>query len=238
MQQYFSEMPLRVGAVYEFTKEQAHHAGTVLRLNGETVRLVSGEKGYFATVHCEGKKVYAVVDREDERYNELPVRIILCMALIRREKMEFVLQKAAELGVSDLIPFESSRCVVHVRPEKSGRQMERWNTILLEASAQCKRNRIPTLHPAASFRDILKVQADARLAAYENAYGKAGRITDHLQNAGSVAVVIGPEGGFSPEEMDALCGSGFASVTLGSRILRAETAALYACSVIGEYFGD
>lgn len=238
MQQYFCEQPLSCGAVYEFTKEQAHHAGTVLRLNNETVRLVSGGRGYFATVHTTGRSVSAVVDREDERYNELPVEVTLCMALIRREKMELVLQKAAELGVSRILPFESGRCVVHARQEKSEKQMARWNSILLEASAQCKRNRIPELLPARRFADVLQVRADCRLAAYENAYGSARRITDELGQARSAAVVIGPEGGFSRQEVDLLCEAGFRPVTLGNRILRAETAAIYACSVIGEYFGE
>lgn len=238
MQQYFCDQPLACGAVYEFTKEQAHHAGTVLRLNDETVRLVSGGKGYFATVRTAGRSVTAVVEREDERYNELPVEITLCMALIRREKMELVLQKAAELGVFRILPFESARCVVHARQEKSEKQMARWNSILLEASAQCKRNRIPELMPTGSFADVMKISADCRLAAYENAYGRARKITDELGKARSVAVVIGPEGGFSIQEVDLLCEAGYRPVTLGNRILRAETAAVYACSVIGEYFGE
>ena len=99
MQQYFSDVPLFAGTTYEFTKEQAHHAGTVLRMHDETIRLVHDGKGYFARVYTEGKRVYAIVEKEDDMVNELPVDVTLCMALIRREKMELVLQKAAELGV-------------------------------------------------------------------------------------------------------------------------------------------
>ena len=238
MHQYFCEEELKVGERYEFTKEQAHHVGTVLRMNDEEVRLVHGSKGFFAMVHVDGKKVYADVLREDERYNELPINVTLCMALIRREKMEFVLQKATEIGVTKIVPFASSRCVVHARKEKSDKQMIRQRTILQEAAAQCKRNRVPELTEVVKFEDIFKVEGDIRLAAYENAYGSAKRITDHLASKRSVVVVIGPEGGFSPDEVELLQQNGYSPVTLGKRILRAETAALFACSVISEYYGE
>lgn len=238
MHQYFCEEEIRIGKCYEFTKEQAHHAGTVLRMNEEEVRLVHDGKGYFAMVHTEGKRVYADVLREDERYNELPVEVTLCMALIRREKMEFVLQKATEIGVTKIVPFESSRCVVHARKEKSDKQLIRQKTILQEAAAQCKRNRVPALTEVVKFADIFQVEGDVHMAAYENAYGSAKRITDHLENGRSVVVAIGPEGGFSQEEVEELSAHGYIPVTLGKRILRAETAALYACSVISEFFGE
>lgn len=238
MQQYFCDVPLSVGAVYEFTKEQAHHAGTVLRLNDETVRLVSDNTGYFATVHTEGKRVYAVVDAKDERVNELPVDITLCMALIRREKMELVLQKAAELGVKRIIPFESSRCVVHERKEKKDKLMTRWNAILHEASAQCKRNQVPELAEVQPFSSLVRVESDVRLFAFENARYSGKKIKDCIQGAFSLMIVIGPEGGFSDEEAEYLVSHGFETVTLGNRILRAETAAMYACSVAGELFGE
>lgn len=238
MQQYFCDVPLSVGSVYDFTKEQAHHAGTVLRMHDETIRLVHDGKGYFATVFTEGKRVYATVDKEDERVNELPVDITLCMALIRREKMELVLQKAAELGVKHIIPFESSRCVVHERKEKKDKIMARWNSILLEASAQCKRNMVPQLSEVVPFSSLVNNDSDVRMLAFENAGYSAKKIRDVIHGASRIMVVIGPEGGFSEDEAEFLIRQGFDAVTLGNRILRAETAALYACSVIGEYFGE
>lgn len=238
MQQYFCDAELAVGSVYEFTKEQAHHAGTVLRMHDETIRLVHDGKAYFGTVYSEGKRVYSTVDKEDDRVNELPVDITLCMALIRREKMELVLQKAAELGVKRIIPFESSRCVVHERKEKKDKLMARWNTILLEASAQCKRNVVPELLEVVPFSKLAGYESDVRMLAFENARYSGKKIKDVVKGAASMLVVIGPEGGFSLEEAESLINCGFHAVTLGNRILRAETAALYACSVIGECFGE
>lgn len=238
MQQYFSDVPLSVGTVYEFTKEQAHHAGTVLRMHDETIRLVHDGKGYFARVYTEGKRVYAIVEKEDDMVNELPVDVTLCMALIRREKMELVLQKAAELGVKRIIPFESSRCVVHERKEKKDKLMARWNTILLEASAQCKRNVVPVLSEVVPFSSIESFTGDVKMLAFENARYSGKKISDTIKGASSIMVVIGPEGGFSDAEAEYLIDRGYMAVTLGSRILRAETAALYACSVIGECCGE
>lgn len=234
MQQYFCDEPLQVGQIYKFTKEQAHHAGTVLRLDHEKVRLVYNEKGYFATCYQENKKVFAMVNEEDKRVNELPCHITLAIALIRREKFEWILQKACELGVHTILPFESSRCVVHARKEKADRQKERWNSILQSAAEQCKRNHIPKIQDIISFSQLQNYEADLKMCAYENAYGNSLSVSELYNGEKNVLVVIGPEGGFSEEEIEQLVQSDYSSCTLGSRILRAETAAVYALSVLGE----
>ncbi len=233
MQQYFTDVPLEPGMEYVFPKAQAHHAGTVLRMNHETIRLVHDGIGYFADAYPKGKEFAARVLAIDPRTNELPFPITLAQALIRREKMELILQKAAELGVTRIVPFESSRCVVHARSEKADRQRERWSSILQEAAEQCKRNRIPALESICTFGQLSGYISDLNLAAYE----KAGEDSPLLQalRPSSITIVIGPEGGFSEEENAALNEMGFCSVSLGSRILRAETAAISACALIGGY---
>lgn len=234
MQQYFCDVPLQVGKLYEFTKDQAHHAGTVLKLDHETVRLVYDEKGYFATCYRDGKKVVAMVEKEDERVNELPCHITLAIALIRREKFEWILQKACELGVDTILPFESSRCVVHAKKEKADRQKERWYSIVQSAAEQCKRNHIPEVKDIILFSQLADYEADLKMCAYENAYGTSEYISDLYHGEKNILVVIGPEGGFSECEIEQLVQSDYSACTLGSRILRAETAAVYALSVLGE----
>ncbi len=233
MQQFFVEEPLVVGQDYQLTKEQAHHAKDVVRLHQETIRLVSKGIGYFATIDSSQKDVIAHVESQDPRINELDVDITLCMALIRREKMELVLQKATELGVKRIIPFVSERCVVKEKKEKSDKLIARWNTILLEAAQQCKRNQVPELLSIQSWKDLGKVDSTCKVIAYENAYGESESLTRVCRNQKSVAVVIGPEGGFSEKEVEAFLAMGYQPITLGNRILRAETAAMHACSVIG-----
>lgn len=235
MQQYFLEQPVTVGDVIELPSDKAHHAIRVLKLNHETVRLVYQETGYFAEVYAEGKKGMARILEQDPACNELHTDITLCMALIRREKFELVLQKAAELGVRRIVPFESSRCVVHARQEKLERQKERWNAILAEASEQCKRNCIPECTDVISFSDLPDYKSTCNVCAYEKAGAQAARLSA-LAKPDSMTIVIGPEGGFSPSEVQFLEAQAFVPITLGNRILRAETAAFYACAAAGELF--
>lgn len=234
MQQYFVDGLLKTGDEYIFTEQQAHHARDVLRMSRETVRLVdSAERAWFA--ECSGSRgsFSAKVIEEDPRINENGFELTLAAALIRREKFELVLQKAAELGVTRIVPFESSRCVVHAKKEKADRQMQRYREILRSAAEQCKRNRIPEITDVLRLDQLDSVLSEISLAAYENADVNSKKISDYrIEN--SVTVVIGPEGGFSEAEAEQLKQMGYEAVTLGSRILRAETAAVYACSVIAE----
>ena len=154
--------------------------------------------------------------------------------MIRREKFELVLQKAAELGVSRIVPFESSRCVVHAKKEKGERQLSRWQDIVKEAAEQCKRNQIPAVEEICSLKDLGEFKSEVNCAPYENAYGTSRFLSDAVDGRKSITIVIGPEGGFSEEEIKQLQQMGFEAVTLGSRILRAETASLYAAAVCSE----
>ena len=237
MHQYFTETRPLIGAEYKLNGAQEHHAKNVLRLNNETVRLVYDGDAYLARCTLSQSQLKVTVTGKDETVNEPAAEVILAPALIMRDKFELVLQKAAELGATRIVPFTSSRCIIRVKQEKKDKQRERWEKILTEASQQCKRNRIPVLDDICRFADLKKVRADVRIAAYEAAGMQAQKITDLYDPQRSVMVVIGPEGGFSDEEIEELKEAGFACVTLGSRILRAETAAMYALSVISEASG-
>ncbi len=234
MQQYFTDKPLKVGERYIFTKEQAKHAFTVLKMNHDRIRLVYDGMAFFADAYKDGNECVADILEEDPRNNELDIDITLAVALIRREKMELVLLKAAELGASRIVPFESERCVVKNVKEKDARRKERWQAILQEGSEQCKRNRIPELSDTISIKKLDTVKSECNVAAYENAYGE-NKLLTKAAHGKSITVVIGPEGGFSNSEVDLLNSMGYESVSLGSRILRAETACFYALSVLGEW---
>ena len=175
-----------------------------------------------------------MVLEKDERINEIGVEVTLAMGLIRKEKFELVLQKACELGVTRIVPFESIRCVVRAKKEKEDKQQARRIDILQEAAEQCKRNRIPEITPIVQLKDLVKYRSDVNVLPYENAYSKSKFMTEVLSPGQSVTFVIGPEGGFAPEEVEFLQQNGFEAITLGKRILRAETAAMYACAVISE----
>ena len=218
MQQYFSDTPLVVGQEYIFTKDQAHHARNVVRLHHEKIRLVYDGIGYFADAYSKGKDFVAMVLEKDERI-----------------KFELVLQKACELGVTRIVPFESMRCVVRAKKEKEDKQQARRIDILQEAAEQCKRNRIPEITPIVQLKDLVKYRSDINVLPYENAYSNSKFMTEVLSPGKSITFVIGPEGGFAPEEVEFLKQNGYETITLGRRILRAETAAMYACAVISEF---
>ena len=233
MQQYFTDTPLAEGVTCTLTAAQAHHAGNVVHLQGKTIRLVHDGEAYFARCEGTGKHMEAVVLGKDPVSRELPCEIVLMQALIRREKFEWVLQKATELGVSRIIPFESSRCVVHGKKEKEERPLERWRQIVTEAAEQSERNRIPVVERPVEFRKLVEYMQESNYFAYERAYGESPLLS-MVYTGGNAAVVIGPEGGFSPEEIAFFTGSGFVQFTLGARILRAETAAAAALAVAAE----
>ncbi len=233
MQQYFARQEIQSGMDYLLSPEQAHHAEHVLHLDQETVRIVHDGKAWFGTIEKTHAGMVVHVQEPDPVSRELPCRITLAAALIRRERLELVLQKAAELGAGRIVVFESSRCVVHARQEKLSRQRQRWQSILEEASAQCRRDRIPELCGVVSLADLSAYQEEQNLVAYEEAGTAAPLLSEVYQNR-SALIVIGPEGGFSRQKIAQLRQQDFACVTLGRRILRAETASLYALSVLAE----
>ena len=231
MYQFFVNEPISVGDKITLSKEQSHHALTVLRLHHETVRVVYEGKAYFGDGHCENKNFVVEVFEQDNRVTELPCNVTLMMALIRKEKMEFVLQKCTELGIAKIVPFNSSRTVVHYDKDKSRKVLDRWNLILEESSAQCKRNIIPQLTDIVSIKDLVKYKEEQNFIAYENAESENNVFGQNIEKS-SICYCIGPEGGFSEEEADFLVSNGFKMTSFGNRILRAETAAIYGMSIL------
>lgn len=170
---------------------------------------------------------------------ELPVYVSLYQGNPKGDKLELIVQKAVELGASAIIPFESSRCVARVKAERVDKQTARLSRIAEEAAGQCGRAALPTVDRPCTFAEALsKASAthDAVLFCYENENGKTLRgALEEARVAGAkrLALFVGSEGGFSPEEAAAAAAAGAVSVSLGKRILRCETAPLYALSCVG-----
>ncbi|MFA6619801.1 MAG: RsmE family RNA methyltransferase, partial [Bacilli bacterium] len=167
--------------------------------------------------------------------SELPVRLELAFALLKHGNDEEVLDKGTELGVASFSPFFSSRTIIHLASEEDKmKRQERFQKIVKAASEQSKRTRIPVVQPIRDYEDILSETAELKLFAYENESDDVKTLPSalkSLQTGQRCLIVIGPEGGFSPEEALEAKEKGFHYVSLGRRILRAETAAIYAASV-------
>ena len=167
--------------------------------------------------------------------NEPPAKITLYMAYPKGDKLEVVVQKAVELGASRIVPFESSRCIKRPAKEKAEKNTARLSRIAEEAAKQCGRSILPTVSAPISFNEMLKdaTSADVPIFCYEGDGTRSLKeILNSKEDAKSISVVVGCEGGFSTAEADAAKAAGFSMANLGPRILRCETAPSFALSAI------
>ena len=171
-----------------------------------------------------------------EEGNELPSKVYLFQGLPKGDKMEFIIQKAVELGVFEIIPVEMKRCVMKLEPKKAASRIQRWQGISEAAAKQSKRTVIPEIKMPMSFKEAVKYAAecDIKLLPYEQAKGMeyTKEIINNLEPGQSVAIFIGPEGGFETSEVEFAKECGFEAITLGRRILRTETAGMVVLSWI------
>ncbi len=223
------------------TGSDAHHIARSLRMavgDGLTVCDMRGrEYDCVIAAFDEDRAVTVTVTEIRESETEPPCRIRLFQALPKGDKLDTVIQKAVECGVGEVIPFESERCVVRMKPEAEERKTERRGRIAAEAAKQCGRSVIPAVSPTVSFERMLSLAAESDLClfCYE---GEGTRpLGEILREAGDlrgkeISVVIGSEGGFSVSEAERATGAGLCRTGLGARILRTETAPVFVLSCL------
>ncbi len=233
MHRFFVEPPCAVGAVVALPAEEAQHAFRVLRLApGEAIELIAEGRGFAAELTCCDKQGAQARITAERSSREPDVRVTLCMGLCKADKMELIIQKATELGVYAIQPLALSRCVMKV-DKHDPRITDRWPRIAREAVKQCARTHTPRILPPATIAQLgaLWAAQQAVLVPWECA--KEGSLPRALaEKPTDIALVIGPEGGIAADEMAELSAFGGVPVTLGPRILRAETAAIAATAAI------
>lgn len=216
--------------------EEGRHIAKSLRCRvGETLTLCDGRgldaQGVIAAV--EGETVTLRIAARTPSRGELPCRVTLYQALPKGDKLEFIVQKAVELGAFAIVPVLTSRCIS--RPDKKGaeKKRERLQKIAREAAGQSGRGRIPEVRPLLSFGEALGEMGESPcpILFYEEARELLGPLL--APRPGEIALMVGSEGGFSPEEAEKARERGIRLCTMGPRILRCETAPLYALSAIG-----
>ena len=218
-----------------------NHIKNVLRMRvGEELNVSNGQDGkeYRCGIAAlEEDRVVCELRFIKEDNVELPVKVYLFQGLPKADKMELIVQKAVELGVYRVIPVATKRCVVKLDERKAASKISRWQGIAEAAAKQSKRGIIPEVSEVTSFKDAVKMASDmdVRLIPYELAEGmdKTREMIDGLRPGQSIAVFIGPEGGFEEAEIRAAMENGIQPVTLGKRILRTETAGMAVLSWIG-----
>ena len=224
--------------------EDASHISYSLRMaKGEVITVCdeTGKEYECVLLELTRERVIAKIVNEKLSETESPFHITLYQALPKGDKLETVIQKAVECGVSEIVPFESERCVVKVKSDAEERKTIRRNRIAQEAAKQCGRGRIPQVSETVGFLEAVERAslADLCLICYEDESGTT--LKQALQKispkAGStISVMIGSEGGFSPGEIEAAKKHGMISVSLGKRILRTETAPIFVLSCLAYQF--
>lgn len=219
--------------------ENAYIEGSDVNHIANVLRMKPGEE-LLISVRGDWDYLCKIVDIETDRVNlkvlesmeqrELPVNITLLQGIPKSDKLEMIIQKAVELGVSEIIPVKTKRVVVKIDEKKVDTKVNRWNAIAESAAKQSKRSIIPKVYEPMSIDNALEIVKDfgVKLIPYENADGidKTRKILDNMDKTKNIAVFIGPEGGFEESEVDRIKNFGFEVITLGKRILRTETAGL------------
>ena len=224
------------------TGPDAHHLTRVLRVEpGQQFEISDNHSVYLAEVESARKDLVSFAIRERVAATEPVVRTILLAALVRFERFEWIVEKATELGVEQIVPLETERTEKGLR-KGAEKRSARWNRIAKEASEQSRRARLPEIHAAAELVDALEMEADYRYLLEEAQGGRGAQdaaspmlsVLPGSRRAGdSVALLLGPEGGWTDRERRLIVASaGWRAVSLGHEILRAETAAIAALAIV------
>ena len=244
----FVDADLHVGAELELPHESVDHLVKVLRLGvGVRITLFNGRGGEYAATlaSLDRRHATATVLAHDPVERESPVSVTLMQAVTRGEKMDWVLQKATELGVAAIQPVEAERSVVQLLGDRAEKRRLHWQGILQSACEQCGRNRLPALHAPLSLESAclafsrdwpaaLKLTLDPEAPTTLD----AGQLASAASGGHNIAILIGPEGGWSDAELHRAAAAGFVGMRLGPRVLRTETAALAALAAIQAICGD
>jgi len=231
------------GEVIELPREEAQHAVKVLRLRvGEAVELIDGESRVYAAELARADREGASARvRTELPGRESPVTLTLYMGLPKAEKLELIVQKLTELGAARIVPVVMARSVARPDGRDGDRRRERLERIALEASKQCGRGRVPDAAAPLGWKDALCQMAAHELVLIPWEEARGVRLCDvRADNPGArdIALLIGPEGGIAPEEARGAASQGARLVTLGPRILRAETAAIASAAAVMALWGD
>ena len=230
---------LESGFTCELSPAEAQHAGRVLRLStGDEVECFDGRgRAWLCRIAFNGQHA-SVTALSALSANESPVTVTLYQGMPKSDKLDLIVQKVTELGAARVVPVNMKRSVARAEGRDAAKKRERWQRIAAEAAKQCGRARVPELAEPCGFEAALDDIARRELMIVPYELHTGAGINALPGTPRDIGVLIGPEGGIAPEELDALLARGATPVTLGSRILRTETAAIAAVTMLMMKFGD
>ena len=221
-------------------KKDINHIINVMRLNvNDQIKLINNGTIYDAIITKIEKNnvLYEIIKKEESRSLK-DYKVIIACSIIKEQKMDYLLQKATELGVDEIIPIISERTIVKVKQASS--KIDRWNRIIKESVEQSHRVSIPIIKDIISLKELSNLEYSIKILCNTNEKSKnIKKVLQDSKKRDTIIIVVGPEGGFTDSEINYLENSGFISTSLGKNILRAETVPLYVLSVINyEFMGD
>lgn len=231
MQRYFVKE--KNGDYLILETSDMHHIKNVMRNRvGDKIECVYDKKLYICEIEdLASSSVKIVKFCSDD--NESKFDVTVAVALVKEQKMDLILQKLTELGISKIIPVAMERCVVKLDDKKFAKKKERWEKICKEAAEQSKRNAIPEILDIHTVKQLENLSYNQKfVCSTKNSENLVNNYLQRRNDYATMIFVIGPEGGISPKEEDMLIGFGYTPISLGNRIMRVETAAIYIASII------
>jgi 16S rRNA (uracil1498-N3)-methyltransferase len=242
MQRYFVEPHLFSEHEVTITGDDVHHIVNVMRSEiGQEIIVCDGQgrAALARLAQFSAKEVKAEIVQALDKQSELPIRVTIAQGLPKGDKMEWILQKGTELGAFAFFPFSSERTIVKLDQKKEGKKLERWGKIVKEAAEQSHRSILPKILPPLSYKQAVAAAGNYTrcVIAYEKEQGSTlHHVFATLAPGDSLLVFVGPEGGFTDDEVALAEAAGILPVTFGPRILRTETASQYLLSAVSYHF--
>jgi 16S rRNA (uracil1498-N3)-methyltransferase len=241
MPRFYCPPPIPLHGAFDLPPDAAHHASRVLRLRtGDPVEIFDGIGNA-----CQGmiadpgpRRVTVAGITESGNKSESPLHTVLAQALSSSEKMDWVIQKSTELGVTEIQPLATDRSVARLSAERTARRLEHWQQVAISACEQCGRNVLPLIHRPLDIMDWLQQAGTISASRYILLPDGTASLHDQSRPVRMAVLLVGAEGGFSPPESEAAINCGFIPIRLGARVMRTETAAIAGLAVLQTLWGD
>ena len=239
MPRFYCPQPLATGLIIDLPEAVAHHVHVVRLAPGESITLFNGDGGEYTAVlqTVEKRRASAEIKAHSARDAELPYAVTVAQALPEASKMDWIIEKAVELGASAFQPLAARRCVVKLAGERAEKKLVHWQGVIISACEQSGRNRLPQLAPVDDFKDWIAQQDMHRRVILTPRASQSLAAWARHQPPQALTIMVGPEGGFSEEEENLAVAQGALPLSMGPRILRTETAALAALAALNASWG-
>lgn len=235
MQRYFTNKKSNNNFI--LSDDDLFHIRTVMRMvDGEKIEVVYDKETYLCSLENVNTDIKInIIEKLNDDFNK-KLEIVLAIPLVKEQKMDLILQKSTELGVSKIVPFIAERSIIKLKSEKEPNKIERWQKICKEASEQSKRVDIPIVTSIKNLKDLVNFEGQKIVCSTKKSVNNIKMFLQKHAFCDKLLIVIGPEGGLTNQEEEVLIKNGFSQVTLGQRIMRVETVPLFLLSIINYEF--